>query len=1633
MSAFEANHPFIETPSDPRIEIAAASLRPEFSDAHELPTVNEGALFRFTPTKGEYCSAVSGANATDVTLFGVTPEGHSVSVLVSGFFPYLYVRLGSLDPLKLIEELDATLIASLAFNEKCTWSREFRAARDALVGTMRTSKQSGRTTLYRARPENDVSSSHPIVGWEVVMATLLRGSGADRGYRGLEAEPFLRIYVAKPDLVPKVKQLCHGVFNDSTPLAQAEHLARGARKTVEQRAAEDALANGVQEAAAAQEEKKRKGKEYGRYRKLDDFIPKWVPHGDTGEGDESSEDEDGDDVDSEVEMEVDDDDAETEEKVDEKMLKITALMQSIDLYENELIDEDVREPPVENTDTERDYFVDESKKSSIITSSNEGNDRGKRHIEEHANQLFKQRAEARLAEVRGPNAHSYLNQLNNNVTLTVCEADIDFVLRVMIDLGIAYNQVAEINMKEQLTRENCHVVRELANSAAYSLCESSWAPPSTPPGIEPKQRIPTRILNLTEKIRTTTTQIEVHCDFHSIHLCADKELQSTLPRTVTVSFDCEMETHLTFPKPESEGILQIGCVIVLASGKRREIGFTVGQVAKGPGEFIDDDDDDSEEHVGSKRKEREPPAPQRRWRRTLDDDVESEHILCFRTEEEMLTGFAHFVRQVDADTFLSYNGDNFDMPYIVERASVLGPEVERVVHNAWGRSKRNTRVKVRDRSYGSTAIGKHEYKEIIADGLLFYDLFQYLKRNPMIKLRSYSLNAVAKEYIDMEKENVAYSQINELQKSGEGRRKLLVYCIRDALLPVLIDRKRTISQELIERSRGTGVTVEMLLKRGMQIQCKSYLYRKSRVGMLVPLAAAGIPSITDAGRRRLCLWYTRTDEERRIEMNDTKFGGATVVEPRRGLHDMPIGTLDFFSLYPTIMISGNYCSSTLLAPNFNWQTDVYLSYLVSSGLKTPEQLFMYVGTVDAKAEKFSEYIANNASRFLRHDVLRGFVPEIERELLAWRTDVKIELKQAKNVHKKLLAELDAAKKANVDAEAIARLYVLVAVAGSVVMVLDKRQLSIKLIANSLYGYFGAKTSSGYNRDLADSVTRRGRAAILFAKHVTDTMVDDLTPESPLCAQVATFPGITNKLISIRPGSEVVTELCELLVEARKSKPPPKKKNLVARDMKEFFAMHVDKVKKEVPVEQLVRISTFYGDTDSLFIGFWEGIDFNLAARILIALSDFVSILLHQRYPTVDPHDCVYRFEFEKIFRTLLMLAKKRYVGIKYLWDKDKKCLVPANPDNEFEPSESGLETQRRDTTRLVSEGMSPVLAILLDFTRPRKEKIERACSFIYRTMVEPLQRGTIQKRLIVQTRQLRKSPHEYLEKKNGVETSLPIHVQMALRAEREQGGADAPGVPRSGDRVPFIVVKGERKEKSSSRGVDPVRVLEEDLEIDSKYYLTNHVAKAFCRVFEPIVMADRTDIPGATDKQRLKERLALTHEHIFGSRTEYHKPANAEKYYEDTKKYDDKTRFAVRGLVRYHKRQSKLQSVGTDAMGSIFVSGARCQVCNEMFAGEARGYICVDCVVANKSNARRLAQQYSARVSRDFEELSGERTSIYEHCQRCAHTEKCPTSIITCDESGCDVWWERKENEKALNEADRRMTSVAAVMLYAHV
>ncbi|KAF5201446.1 Dna polymerase [Thalictrum thalictroides] len=215
--------------------------------------------------------------------------------------------------------------------------------------------------------------------------------------------------------------------------------------------------------------------------------------------------------------------------------------------------------------------------------------------------------------------------------------------------------------------------------------------------------------------------------------------------------------------------------------------------------------------------------------------IEGVDVMSFDTEREVLLSWREFVREVDPDIILGFNISNFDLRYLVERAEVLKlPEFP-----IFGRI-RNSRVRVKDAHFLSRKFGKQKTKEIAVEGRVKLDVFQSIKRD--YNLSSYTLSSVATHFLGEQKEGVHFSIITGLQNgNSETRRRLAVYCLKDAELSLKLLDKLMVINNYVEMARVIGVPISSLLSRGQKIKVLSQLLRKAKQKNLV------IPSVKYQG------------------------------------------------------------------------------------------------------------------------------------------------------------------------------------------------------------------------------------------------------------------------------------------------------------------------------------------------------------------------------------------------------------------------------------------------------------------------------------------------------------------------------------------------------------------------------------------------------------------------------------------------------------------------------------------------------------------------------------------------------------------------------------------------------------------
>lgn len=404
--------------------------------------------------------------------------------------------------------------------------------------------------------------------------------------------------------------------------------------------------------------------------------------------------------------------------------------------------------------------------------------------------------------------------------------------------------------------------------------------------------------------------------------------------------------------------------------------------------------------------------PKHLWKKTVFVlggclDISNVTVKTYKREVDLLCAFRDFVVKSDPDILTGYNIQDFDMPYLLNRAEHIG--IGRYFSEL-GRVK-GSRSVMKSHTFSSAAFGTRTSIDTTIPGRVMMDMIVYMRRNH--KLSSYSLNGVCAEFLGDQKEDVPISAIAGLHRGSDAdRQRIATYCVKDALLPVELMTKLCVFVNYVEMARVTGVPLLYLFTRGQQIKVLTMIYRKARkYNMIVPVF---VRDAEDHSAMVECMEAVPPDEGGKTK--DVGYEGATVLDPKRGFHNTPVATLDFASLYPSIMRAHNLCYSTLLTP------------------------------AQALAMKEDERSQSPCGHwFLTTKVRPGLLPIILGELLDARSKAKKDMKNAKDEF-----ERD---------------------------VMNGRQLALKISANSVYGFTGATIGSLPCLAISASVTAYGREGI----------------------------------------------------------------------------------------------------------------------------------------------------------------------------------------------------------------------------------------------------------------------------------------------------------------------------------------------------------------------------------------------------------------------------------------------------------------------------------------------------------------------------------------------------------------------------
>jgi len=443
---------------------------------------------------------------------------------------------------------------------------------------------------------------------------------------------------------------------------------------------------------------------------------------------------------------------------------------------------------------------------------------------------------------------------------------------------------------------------------------------------------------------------------------------------------------------------------------------------------------------------------------------ESTQVYAFDSELKMLSDFFDFIRREDIDFLEGHNINRFDNTYMLDRYCVLmnhanmyGKTIEELkvarpeeTKPFIGRLK-TCRSEITSQTFSSNQKGSHEKFKLLFPGRIVLDLYDIMKdqHNEM----SYKLDDLAEKYLGTKKIAQDYNEISPMFKSLKGRHDLAVYCVKDSWLVRRMMDKLCKLTVLLQMSNVTGISMKDVIERGQGIRTMGLMLRycKKRTPEYL------VPRFEVKRRTSKVNMFQKKRKGNQLEMHESvvyadgeTYEGAAVIDPVVGFYTDAVSCLDFASLYPSIMRALNMSYETMVPKEtvsvMEWRQLTDLSD--APGVRTIPDYEYTNGRLEWR-------INTDNPTFVTRKVRRGLLPEMLEAVLSERKKVKRMMKA--------LQDKD----------------------GTMYKVYDGRQLGLKVVANSIYGFTGANVGFLPEKRIAASVTKYGKFMLYQTKNAVE--------------------------------------------------------------------------------------------------------------------------------------------------------------------------------------------------------------------------------------------------------------------------------------------------------------------------------------------------------------------------------------------------------------------------------------------------------------------------------------------------------------------------------------------------------------------
>lgn len=367
------------------------------------------------------------------------------------------------------------------------------------------------------------------------------------------------------------------------------------------------------------------------------------------------------------------------------------------------------------------------------------------------------------------------------------------------------------------------------------------------------------------------------------------------------------------------------------------------------------------------------------------DNVEVEYYL---NQEDLIKGYINHLRVVKPEIVVGFNHMSYDYAFLVDRYILTSqdkPSYSLI---------RNHRLRAKHIVWTNTAFNTTDLWMIECPGVIDIDIMQYSIKEQSFK--GYSLNEVAKQVVGETKIDLDHHLMHTYFANNdiEGIAEIVRYCIQDCELPIKIFERNLVQVGIMERAKVERILANSIYTMGSAARMIGQLHYECKGKYLLD-----------------------TSSEQRV-----RYEGATVLDPKKGLYEH-CATVDFTSLYPSIIISENICYSTYVAPEQRVNADNY------NWIKLGD-----------------DYVTFRKSPM-------GIIPSLLVKLIDQRKVAKSKMKSCPPED---------------------------------VKVWDKRQWAYKIVANSIYGLMGSHDKHLMFQRGAECVTSMGRFHLQTARSTLET-------------------------------------------------------------------------------------------------------------------------------------------------------------------------------------------------------------------------------------------------------------------------------------------------------------------------------------------------------------------------------------------------------------------------------------------------------------------------------------------------------------------------------------------------------------------